>query len=688
MVKAFHKTFNLHRYAIAPFPRKPICLRNDRALCFDESMNLRCTLFCLTVLPFILPVPNVARASVTERPLADLKEEIETTRLRLDELPLRLIRESGGTLGFEATRKGDGTWVEVDLLETRPFDTIMLIPTVAISESKESSNYGFPDRLQVRIYTRPDDKTGTLLFDSAVTPLNVLPNQSPVIIDCPGSSARRIRITAHGLPDFREAPLNVFSLSEVLVFDDNRNLALGKPVTGAGSTEHRPLWSRKYLTDGYMPFSQPCSRDFTDGSFCRIRVPPESSTPVSMTLDLGREYALDEIHLYPVHVGDNFAVFHKTALGFPKQFRIEVSNDATFSSPAVIFDTGAKDYPSPGHRLACFAANNASGRYVRITALGLPPHPQSEGGIFALAEIEVIADGAVVSRGAKVKLSHKPESSRLVPAKLVDGMSSIGRTLPVREWLTDLAERNRLEVKQEALQTELQRRYLRQSRIIRNLGWSMALIFALSVVLVLLQRLTRQRQIYRLRESLAADLHDEIGGNFSGIALLCDELAHEDDMPEAHSAQLSTVADIARTSANTTRSLVRFLESRGVTGELLEKMQTMAKLILAEHITEFDIQGEKHIARLAPKEKWHLLLFFKEALTNIVKHAGATEVVIRLHLTAQRLTLTIADDGKGLGGTEGHKPTHLAMRAQKLKAKLSLSTPPGGGTAITLEKKL
>ncbi|MDF7825992.1 ATP-binding protein [Pontiellaceae bacterium B12227] len=647
-------------------------------------MNLRRILFLLAV----LLSSTHAQGTGQPNPYADLKEEIETTRIRLDELPLRLIRESGGTLGFEATRKGDGAWLAVDLLETRTFDTIMLIPSVQISESKESTNYGFPDRLQVRTYADAKDKTGQLLFDSATAPIEPLPNQSPVIIDCPGTSARQIRIIAHGLPNFREAPLNVFSVSEVLVFDGNRNLALGKPVTGASSTEHRPLWGREYLTDGYMPFSQPCSREFTDGSYCRIHVPPESRFPASITLDLGREYPLDEIHLYPVHVGDNFAVFHKTALGFPRQFRIEVSNDAAFSSPTVIFNSSAKDYPSPGHRLACFAANNASGRYVRITATKLPPHPQSEGSIFAFAEIEVIAEGAVVSRGAKISLSYKHEASRFVPAKLVDGMSSIGRTLPIREWLTDLSERNRLEVKLEALQAELQHRYIRQSRIIRNLGWSITLIFLFSVVLVLLQRLTRLRQIYRLRENLAADLHDEIGGTFSGIALMSDELAHEEDMPETHIPQLSAIADISRTSANNTRSLVRFLESRGVTGELLEKMQEMAKLMLAEHVSKFDIEGEKHIAKLAPKEKWHLLLFFKEALTNIVKHANASEVSIRLQLAAQRLTLTISDDGKGLGNTGGRQPTHLAMRAQKLKAKLNLSTPPGGGTAITLEKKL
>jgi signal transduction histidine kinase len=657
-------------------------------------MNAQRTLLLLAALLAALFAPGAALPAHTNHTdlsnfsVADLKTEIETVQSRLDQLPLRLIRETGGTLGFRGQQKKNKTsnaWVEIDLEKTLTFDTVIVVPAVIINESKECTNYAFPTRFQLHIYASPEDQIGQLLFDSTVTPLTPPPNQTPGIIHCPSTSARRIRFTALELFELPEFPQSVFALSEILVFNGNQNLALGKPVSSPNSTRHIPIWHKDYLTDGYLPYAQPQSREVAPESYCRMQIPPGRRTNASITLDLGREHLLNEVRLYPVHIGNNFAISHKTALGFPEQFSIEVSSDADFTSPTVIFNTGSTDYPTPGHRLACFSAKNTVGRFVRITARQLQPHPQFKGSILALAELEVVAEGEVVSRGAKVTLSHPEETRDHPPSMLVDGISSRNIILPLRPWLTDLSERNRMEIWLAALQTELQGRYLRQAQIIHLMAWGIAIIILIALIVYFQQRLIRQHQIYRLRENLAADLHDEVGGNFSGIALLCDELAHEHDMPEAHIPQLIAVSDISRNSANNARALVRFLESRNITGELLGQMKATADLLLPKQLCRFEITGEKNISKLSPKDKWHLLLFFKESLTNIAKHAAATDVNIRLQLTPQRLTLSITDDGWGLGN---RPPAHLAMRAQKLKAKLTLSIPPGGGTAITLEKKL
>jgi signal transduction histidine kinase len=476
-------------------------------------------------------------------------------------------------------------------------------------------------------------------------------------------------------------------LSELMVFAQDQNKALGKPVTASDSNRFAPLWNAQYLTDGYVPFSQPRTRKKSKTNFCQIRI-HDQDTPASITLDLGKEHRLDEVRLYPVHIGSNFAVFHRTAQGFPRQFKIEISTDPLFTSPVVIFDTLLKDYPSPGHRLVSFSAHNTPGRFVRITALQPAPDPHSKDYILAFAEIEVMAEGSVVSHGVDVAVSHPTYAKNYSPEQLVDGLSSHGTIPPLRTWLIDLSERNRMEIKLQTLQSELQRRYHRQSLIIQRLGWIIAICILFFMISILWQRLIRQRHIYRLRENIAADLHDEIGGNFSGIALLCDELAHDENMPEDHIPQLMSIANTSRASARNTRDLVRFLESHGVNGELIEKMQSTADRMLTNQTCRFDIEGAKYINKLAPKDKWHLLLFFKEALTNIVKHAESTEVALMLHLNARRLTLTISDNGRGMGGQGERQPAHLAMRALKLKSKLTLSTPSGGGTEVTLEKKL
>ena len=621
--------------------------------------------------------------------MEEIEREIGSTEAKLAQLPRRLIRESGGTLGFRAYQKGnepERAWVEVDLQESREFDAVVLVPAVIIDETQGSSNFAFPADFQIRIYASLEDPTGQLLFDTTAEPLHCYPDRAPVIIDCPGASARRIRFIPLELHKVFDLPQQIYTLSELLVFKGPQNLALGKPVTARNWTKHSPIWHKDYLTDGYMPFTVPGIAEDGEINGCRMLVPNRDPTPAAITLDLGHERTLDEIRLYPFQADHNFAVFHKLGMGFPRRFKIEVSADADFTSPALVFDSGADDYPSPGHRLACFSAHGASGRFVRVTAGRLPSHPRKSASILAFAEIEVLSDGQVVSHKAEVRLSHSVDIPKYPPAMLVDGRSANGAILPLRSWLAGLSERNRLEARLAGLENEQTNRYLRQSRVVRGLSWGIGIVTLITLAVYLWQRQLRQRQLHRLREDLAADLHDEIGSNFSGIALLADELSSDENIPPANLSQLSNIANISRSSANNTRAMVRFLESRQVNGKLLDEMRNNAEVMLAQHAYVFEVEGGKHVGKLEPKDEWNLLLFFKEALNNIVKHAEATEVVIRMQFTPRQLTLRIADNGRGLA--DHQQPAHLVMRAEKLHARLTLEKPPEGGTIINLEKSL
>jgi len=337
----------------------------------------------------ILPVNAESTSEpYSDRSIEELKEEIDKTKGRLDSLPLRLIRESGGTAGFRvksSQNTPEELWVEVDLGDQVSFDTIVLIPVVMISEGNEYRSYGFPPQFQIRAYSSPADQIGELLFDSTVTPLDLPVSHSPIIIPISSTashSARRIRVIPLELS--KTSPLDesyLFTLSELLVFKDKQNLALGKEVVAPHATNANRVWHTKYLTDGYMPYSSPEGRQETIDNYSQLLAPMgrvrERSVP-SITLDLGKAYPLDEVRLYPVYSKENFASFHKTGLGFPVRFRIEVSMEEGFESAVPIFATGPIDYPSPGHRLSCFSANNTSGRFVRISGFRLPLHPRKK----------------------------------------------------------------------------------------------------------------------------------------------------------------------------------------------------------------------------------------------------------------------------------------------------------------------
>ena len=85
-----------------------------------------------------------------------------------------------------------------------------------------------------------------------------------------------------------------------------------------------------------------------------------------------------------------------------------------------------------------------------------------------------------------------------------------------------------------------------------------------------------------------------------------------------------------------------------------------------------------------------MALFYKEWLTNIIRHSGATRVVTRLTATPRGLRLAVTDDGHGLvaGPWErpgGHRvPDSLRRRARLLGGRVAAHDGPESGTCISL----
>jgi signal transduction histidine kinase len=80
-----------------------------------------------------------------------------------------------------------------------------------------------------------------------------------------------------------------------------------------------------------------------------------------------------------------------------------------------------------------------------------------------------------------------------------------------------------------------------------------------------------------------------------------------------------------------------------------------------------------------------LLLLFKEALQNINKHAAATRVTVEVAAADGRLTVSVADDGRGFdpaGAPEGHGLRGMDARARALGGRLDVTSAPGAGTTL------
>jgi signal transduction histidine kinase len=74
-----------------------------------------------------------------------------------------------------------------------------------------------------------------------------------------------------------------------------------------------------------------------------------------------------------------------------------------------------------------------------------------------------------------------------------------------------------------------------------------------------------------------------------------------------------------------------------------------------------------------------------EALANVHKHAGASRVVVDAKADERSLVIAVVDDGVGGADEEGLGLRGLADRVEALGGRLTLDSPPGGGTRLRAE---
>jgi signal transduction histidine kinase len=106
-------------------------------------------------------------------------------------------------------------------------------------------------------------------------------------------------------------------------------------------------------------------------------------------------------------------------------------------------------------------------------------------------------------------------------------------------------------------------------------------------------------------------------------------------------------------------------------------------------VPEWHIELPGGEVEVPPYVQLQLLRVMQEALTNVLRHAEATRVSLRLSKQAGELLLDVRDDGRGIEpGTRGRGLDDLRTRANSLGGQCHIETPPGGGTRVWMRMPL
>jgi signal transduction histidine kinase len=207
-------------------------------------------------------------------------------------------------------------------------------------------------------------------------------------------------------------------------------------------------------------------------------------------------------------------------------------------------------------------------------------------------------------------------------------------------------------------------------------------------------RMERRLAMERLRLRIATDLHDDIGGGLTQVSLYGELIRRASTGPVAGWAE--RVGEQARALGDAMRDIVWAIHPEQESWEALElRMKDHAVALLGPRGIAFEMTGELRDgarATVLPMDvRRNVLLVFKEALHNAVRHAGCEHVVVRWRLGPRRLGVTIHDDGGGFDPSRavaGHGLSNLRRRAAEIGGDLAIETAPGAGTTITLEVPL
>jgi two-component system sensor histidine kinase UhpB len=185
------------------------------------------------------------------------------------------------------------------------------------------------------------------------------------------------------------------------------------------------------------------------------------------------------------------------------------------------------------------------------------------------------------------------------------------------------------------------------------------------------------------RKRIARELHDEVGQTLTAIALRAERAASD---PASHRQALEEIAEHVQRSLEDVRRMARELRP-----EALDDLGLVNALIaLCSRVDPHDgLRVRRHLEwdlpALSAEVELVLYRVAQEALTNALRHANATEVVVSLTHTPTSVALSVADDGQGLtsrardGGLAG-----MRERAMLIHAALDVRSTTGRGTEIVL----
>ena len=192
------------------------------------------------------------------------------------------------------------------------------------------------------------------------------------------------------------------------------------------------------------------------------------------------------------------------------------------------------------------------------------------------------------------------------------------------------------------------------------------------------------------RKRIAQELHDGIAQTLAAIRVRM-RLARN-AKPELQEAEMEAMRESLGTAIEELRAIALGLRppALDVLG-LGPAVEALARSVARDTRLRVDVKADFPERRLEPEAQLTVYRILQEALANVVRHAGADHVRVRLMAKNGNAELTVEDDGRGfvpseqLGGPGNLGLLGMQERAAYVGGQVHISSRPGVGTRITAE---
>jgi signal transduction histidine kinase len=211
----------------------------------------------------------------------------------------------------------------------------------------------------------------------------------------------------------------------------------------------------------------------------------------------------------------------------------------------------------------------------------------------------------------------------------------------------------------------------------------------------IIQKIKRRKEIEKVRNTIAQDLHDEIGSTLSGINIISKvAIENSSNEPEKIREWFDRIHKYSGIVLENISDIVWTLDPAGKTlDKTISKMQEFTTDIFepSDIAYELTVEGDVQNIKLDFQTKKNFYLIFKEAVNNAMKYSKCSQVKVSVKINEGLLNLEIQDNGIGFSRSEiyeGNGLKNMEARAEQAGGTLAIVSTPHIGTSIKFQLKI